>query len=227
MKKISVMVCFLCMCLAFVCCNSGNVQASLSNESKREVQLTQNEKSEVTIIPEYYTTNIDSKLEYNWFLLTNKVPDNFVKYKDIKQIGKFDDIVLGGRSTGCSSTFDYSRYHYCLIDESGAELTLYVDSNPEDDTVIEAETITAVNESDMRYLEEDLRGHYTVDGMTYAYVSGKLLSIEWVSNGITYTLCGSMNLSDYPDITSTFVSKLLNLETAAETLNDFFDVVVE
>ena len=227
MKKIFVMSCVLCMCLAFVCCNSGNVQASLSNESKGEVQLTQNEKSEVTIIPEYYTTNIDSKLEYNWFLLTNREPDNFVKHKDIKQIGKFDHIVLGGRSTGCRSTFDYSQYNYVLIDESGAELTLYVDSNSEDDIVIEAETITTVNESDMRYLEEDLHGHYTVDGVTYAYVSGKLISIKWVSNGITYTLCSSMNLSDYPDTTSTFVGKLLNLETAAETLNEFFDVVVE
>ena len=77
----------------------------------------------------------------------------------------------------------------------------------------------------MRTILEKVRGEFTTDGITYTYISGELLSISWINNGITYTLCGESMLSDYPTTQSTVVGKMLNTNYVAQTIEENFTTV--
>ena len=66
----------------------------------------------------------------------------------------------------------------------------------------------------MRKLDEKLSGSYAKEEFSHYYISGELLSITWIHEGITCKLCGDSMLSDYPSTEKTIAGKLLNLDNA-------------
>ena len=65
------------------------------------------------------------------------------------------------------------------------------------------------------------KGKYFIDEIKYSYVSGKLLSIEWDSNGVNYIIMGDEYFDNYPLDSSTFISDLLNRDTAIKRLEAY------
>ena len=221
MKKL--MATLVLFCLLFSMCSCKNI-----NDSERLNEQTNNfadSKNTENQNEEYPSVSFYSEEEYNNFIRSQKLPKNFVTYDKLSMIGDFDSLVILSVSKG-----DYSSYMYSFIDASGHELTLYVNhdlskSDSGSETSLTKKPITVeINSKDMRKIDGENSGFYEHKGFIYKYVSGKLLSVVWVSEGVEYTLCGSMMLSDYPDNRSTFVGKLLNLQTASATLDKHFDV---
>ena len=76
----------------------------------------------------------------------------------------------------------------------------------------------------MRLIAEKNSGIYILNGITYRYVSGELLSIAWNDQNVCFTLCGSSMLSNYPYNDSTFVGKILNSDEALIAFDSIFEV---
>ena len=171
---------------------------------------------------EYPDVSFYSKEAYTEFLNSAELPDNFVSHDKIDDIGDFDALVF---LSDAYHLRDYSWYMYGLVDSKGFEITLYVDHR---DQVLSTKTpVSNVNKTDMRLLPDASENVcvYVSNNMEYTYISGKLHSISWETQNITYTLCasGTPMLSDYPLTDSTFVGKMLNTETAPQSLNDVFN----
>ena len=171
---------------------------------------------------QYQDVSFYSKEAYTEFLNSAELPDNFVSHDKIDDIGDFDALVFLSEAYHLR---DYSWYMYTLVDSEGFEITLYVDHR---DRVLSTKTpVSNVNKTDMRLLPDASENVcvYVSNNMEYTYISGKLHSISWETQNITYILCasGTPMLSDYPLTDSTFVGKMLNTETAPQALNDVFN----
>ncbi len=98
-------------------------------------------------------------------------------------------------------------YSFC-DDRSRVSLTVY-EKNPKSSIV--TELITDINKSDMRNLENEIKGKYNANGFSYTYVQGKLSSISWENEGITYILStpGEVRLNEYVLRKNDVISALL------------------
>ncbi len=200
MKRYILVIVALCLCLIICGCTSGN--ANNAGGSGETSNLT-----------------IESMREYNKMLKSTKLPTNFVEYSQISQLGEFESVVfLSDTSSG-----DYSSYMYNLVDSTGYAICLYVEPLEEKDTTADTDSIIAeVDRGNMRVLSQNTKGVYVTNGITYKYVSGKLLSVSWSGAGLEYKLCGLSMLYDYPADSSTFVGKLMSLDNAAGAVNSVF-----
>ena len=193
---------------------------SMPNDSTENTDNLQDEIDQPII--EYPQLYFYSKEEYTEFLNSADLPDDFVSHNKIDAIGDFDALVF---LSDAYHLHDYSWYMYGLVDSTGFEITLYVD--PRDQVLSTKTPVSNVNKTDMRLLPDASENVcvYVSNNMEYTYISGKLHSISWETQNITYILCacGTPILSDYPHTDSTFVGKLLNTETAPQALNDVFN----
>lgn len=149
---------------------------------------------------------VESFEDYLKVIDTQKIPENFVQYEKINKLGEFKCLVF--------LNDDNSSYMYTLADSTGYQLALYVDHNTAENDYDSADFITNVKSKDMRTLDDKNSGIFVTNGITYRYVSGKLLSINWVDGEVSFKLSGSSMLYDYPIEKSTFVCKLLNANEA-------------
>lgn len=155
--------------------------------------------------------------EYTEFLDSTDLPDDFVSYAKIESIGDFSALVfLSDAYRG-----DYSSYMYSLVDSEGFEMSLYVDHGERN--LITQSPISNVNKTNMREQLDTSKGVYVFDNIKYSYLTEGLLSISWQDQDITYCLSSVNQLfSKYPLTEATFVGKMLNTETAHQTLNTVF-----
>lgn len=158
--------------------------------------------------------------DYKKYIEENSLSDKVVTYEYLDFIGEFRMLVfLSDARYG-----DYSMYMYTLYDKTfGDEIVLYVTHNKEKNdknkySIIDDEKIDF---SDMRSIKGTEKGKYFIDEIKYSYVSGKLLSIEWDSNGVNYIIMGDEYFDNYPLDSSTFISDLLNRDTAIKRLEAF------
>ena len=170
--------------------------------------------------------NFESKQDYDDYINSHTLPDNFITYDMLKELGEFDAVVF--------LTYpEFSQTFYTFIDELGCELNLYVETRVERQTFdTDKENYTLVDniESiDMRYIENLPEGTslYYYGDLRYTYISGKLISIMWIYDGIEYTLCGTSGLFNYPNIQTTISGKLMNQEQANSALEDFLNSMNE
>ena len=149
--------------------------------------------------------------EYNEFIKSEQLPDNFVTYENIKQIGEFKNLTV--RSYYYFG--DFSAYHYELIDPSGYEV--FFNITTDDEEYKDYPNTSDVNPQNMRELNKQASGtlKYDHNKLKYSYFNGKLRTIQWRSQGVQYVL----SVSDYPDTSDTFTGKLMNLETASEAVD--------
>ena len=245
MKKKLIIILLLCsLCLTICACNisapnEANQNSSTPNDALPPTENTTPNDTEPTdtdqgnLIPgeivkpniEYPLLGLSSKEEYTEFLNSVELPDDFVSYDKIDAIGDFDVLIF----LSPAYTNNYSSYMYRFVDSEGFAIILYVDHR---DQVLSTESsVSNVNKTNMRLLPDTSKNVcvYVSNNMKYTYISGKLQSISWKTQNITYTLCASgtpgtkMMLSDYPLTTSTFVGKMLNTETAPQALNTVFN----
>ena len=171
------------------------------------------------IIIDYVLPSFSSVEKYEEFIATTTLPSNFVEYEDICELGEFRSLVIMNPNKE-----DCSQYMYSILDESGTEFVLYV----YDSDIGKYESFSdrkrirekKINPSDMRRLKDDSNGTYKIDGILYNYVVGNMYSIIWEADGLTYCLS---SLNGYPDNTSTFVSRMFNLDTVQESIEDLMN----
>lgn len=224
MKKIIALGLLLCLSVAVYACNNEH---DISNDTHQFVDSNKNENNNNNnnnniVTPsggERPLLTIESIEEYTKILSTEKISNNFVRYEMISQIGKFDSLVFLSET----AKDDFSSYMYNLVDATGYDISLYINEASNLPTV-STESITSIDTSDMRCLSGNKSGTYVNNCLTYRYVSGKLRSISWVDHGISYELCGSSTLSNYPSSNSTFVGKLMSKNDAVVAFNAVFNI---
>lgn len=224
MKKMIVIIMLLCLCIGICACGSAS---DISEETQQNSEQNNQEITGDVVMPsggERPLLTFESIELYQKFLNQSRLPENFVRYEKISQLGSFVNLVfLSDASAG-----DFSSYMYSLVDDSDYEITLYVNSNmTADNESTNNIDISSINSNDMRQLSGASSGKYAQGELVYKYVSGKLLSIAWNSEGISYKLCGSSMLSDYPSTSSTVVGQLLNSNNASAALQSVFNAVDE
>ncbi len=156
-----------------------------------------------------------------------KKQKSFVTYDTIKDFGAFLQLNNLGLKD-LSSEIIYSYYVYCLQDNNTKErVDLYIDHKGNFYDFKYAgynmEEITDVNPEDMRRTVSSEQGKYRKDGITYTYTKGRLVSVEWKVDEISYLLSFA-SVSDINNIltdTSTTLGKLLKLRTAVQVVDSF------
>lgn len=207
MKNSIVFILLLCLSVAVCSCS-----AMRSEDTGNVVTLPEGDDRVIL--------TINSTDDYTAFLNTTKLPQEFVMYEEIKELGNFLGFVV-------LSEFyvdDYSSYMYNLRDSSGYVLSLHIDHDTLEETIGSSSPITKVNSENMRILPQKSSGTYVDQGLVYRYVNGELLAISWTYEGVTFTLGGSSMFSDYPSTEATFAGKLLNGSKAATAFETVFGV---
>lgn len=151
---------------------------------------------------------LESLSEYKKFVKNAKLPEDFVVYDDIKELGEFKEFVCLSEAR----KNDFSECMYTLYDEDAGEFVLYIDREPFYESEHTKNVITNVNAKNMRSLNSSEHGTYKNGDINYVYLNGKLSSIEWKSGEWYYTISSIDDLKE--DISGTNISKLFNLDTS-------------
>ena len=158
---------------------------------------------------EAYTSYINEKRN------KKELPEDFISYDAIKEIGAFVSFSISDR---------YTNYFYNVIDENGELITIHI--KPLSSFINTGRVIFSndkYDENNLRkvsqFFNDDTWQFINFENINYRYYSnGGLNTINWVVNGKLFTVTMMSNyrrLSDYPlDGEETFVSRLLSKYTA-------------
>lgn len=154
--------------------------------------------------------------DYNKFMSSENLPENFITYDMLKDIGDFVYLIF--LSDGYNG--DFTEYMYTVKDSTGYDISVYVEPSIESD-VLNSNTIIAekINRTDLRTIASAESGIYIYNDVKYKYVSGKLLSIAWDMDGLRCTLTGNSMLDNYPDQNNTFMGLILNGDTSKDAFS--------
>jgi len=218
MKKVLFIGLLIVVTLSVLLCPYG--EANKDNSTKAE---TDSAKSDVQSTPELANLTLNSYDEYRKFYNKDNHSKAMIGYEALKQIGKFQSLVILSINPE-----DFSKIYYSFEDSSGFTVSLTIIDLSKEESSIEKlkqygpeleETDRLIDYSNLRNLKKDISGNVTMSDMKYYYVLGKLLSIKWQYNNYEFTLSGTEYLNDYPDVSGTFVSRLLNKETCRESVD--------
>lgn len=139
---------------------------------------------------------------------------HFINYNTIKEYGNFVRFVS---STGTSPRVGYS---YFIEDENGFCCDFHIVHGTTiglDMGILEADD----NPADLRFHKNN-SGYYYVGNVRYAYYEGKLYNIRWNIDDRTLLIQRYDDaLHTYPMGGDTFMSRLLNAETAEAAVAEF------
>lgn len=152
------------------------------------------------------------------------LPKEVVRYEDIKAIGQFNSFIV--LSDGFSG--DYSQYMYSVKDESGYTFYITITDTARRQSKEPNILSTEYDKTDMRTVDETKHGSIFVNNINYLYIQGKLSSISWKQGDIKFEISGDSpskiySLDNYPKGYRTFVSDILNSETARKTIDDLMN----
>lgn len=201
--------------------SSSNLEESLQSEESNNVPPE--DSSDKTEEPEgasgqgeIATPTFERYEEYLKFIDSVKnLPDDFITYDMLKDIGEF-------RSFVCGTTF--IGYGYNFTDENNVRILAKIYPLPN-----EVETypmVTPDNSSNMRSVTPiGTWSTYSYNNITYHYYfNGTLAGIEWIiGEKIVYlSMLEPNTFAAYPlDGETTFVSQLLSLQTAEAAVEVF------
>jgi hypothetical protein len=156
--------------------------------SSAQISETTTIPAESGIICEDYPC-YNSYEEYKEVVATMNLPSSFIYFDQISELGSFRNCVLDF----CPEHGEFGSYSYMInVSGSGAKnkVSLTVRIRPLSDRVSSENIIgkTAVNSNDLRNLKTDASGVYTIGGVSYRYVRGKLEAIDFVSNGVLISI---------------------------------------
>ncbi len=203
MKKLLCTAFAVILMLSLVSCDHGYGSDDPLTEKISDQETEQQGNSGTGEMP---LITIESWKEYQALLKAGVVSDKFVDYESISMFGEFCGLVFLSDVAGKG---DYSIYLYDLK-LSTNDMSLYIYENGKN-KLISMAPITDVSVNDLRNLEDDIRGAYTINGFEYRYVAGKLHSISWTDdNGIEYIFASSdYALSEYELRENDVISALL------------------
>lgn len=227
-RLIGIVILVLCFCVFLTACDTRK-PGKKADESTAPIESSaptinetenNNQVSNPTTIPapsqgsdssegEVPCLDANSYEEYLKIIKTVQLPEGFVKYSDISQLGDFEyfvflsHVIIGNNS----------KYEYDLIDENNITFSFSVEPVEDNQDASPLPLIDDVNTMDMRKLSTNTKGRYIYNGIEYKYFDGKLYYISWEDNGRMFTL-GSDSFGDYPVGTNTFAEKLLNANNA-------------
>lgn len=227
-RLIGIVILVLCFCVFLTACDTRK-PGKKADESTAPIESSaptinetenNNQVSNPTTIPapsqgsdssegEVPCLDANSYEEYLKIIKTVQLPEDFVSYSDISQLGVFKYFVF------ISDAFigNYSNYMYTLIDENNFRFSVYVEPVEDNQDTSPLPLIYDVNTMDMRKLSTNIKGRYILNGIEYTYLDGNLYYISWENNGRIFTLGGD-SFGDYPVGTNTFAEKLLNANNA-------------
>ena len=219
MKNFFVVLLCLSM-LVLVACNitDSNDNNNINDQTNPNIPNEDNISNEFDS-GEVPSLNINSFEEYEQHFQDMKMlPQGFVPYEAIKEIGEFKSlVVLCEYGSGL-----YNRGLYYLVDENGVTIKLHFQEFDENKINSSNIILSDYDKNDLRALDSLQTGALTQENLTYYYISGKLLNIQWISDNIHYTLSGTPMLGDYQmGNVQTLTQSILNLQTAASTINQF------
>lgn len=153
--------------------------------------------------------------EYNKFISKAELPEDFVYYEDIKELGTFDNLVILSeiREDG------FSKYSYKLKDKNMSVFYLKINRQPPKTSNC-TDLITAdVDASDMLTLDSEKSGKYKHENLEYQFLSGKLYYVFWESNDLYYMLVFESHFHKSFDPNSdSYITKIFNIDTANEVV---------
>jgi hypothetical protein len=188
-------------------CESTNSEVSLKDPVISDV-------SREDPVGEYAQLYYYDYAEYLHFLDTAKLPEDFVSYEEISMLGKFDGFVcLDGTKVEKGSSLFYS-----FKTDNGWECNVYV-YHEERESLLSPLLEEVLNKEDLRTLREERKGYFMIDGMTYGYTKGKLISVKWEDEGIIFVLYSSY-LSECPESHPAF--GLFSADTAKATAESVY-----
>ena len=158
---------------------------------------------------------------YKKFVELADLPENFVYYESLTDFGELDSLVILSMALDEYQAEDYSKYLYNLIDENGNELDLFVGVEPSD------KPLSNLNYwGDMRaagHVITERVKRISQNGVEYLYIDYSLSYIEWVSNGIRFSLhADAKDEAFYPeDGPLTIVQELLHTDTNKTAVERF------
>ena len=119
--------------------------------------------------------------EYNDFVATEQnLPDNFVTLDMLDGFGSFDGFI-------CHNFYpDFSSYAYFFDDENGEGFTFWISTDPKSEQKNMKTLSISKAETTMQNLVTEDSGIILRNGVCYKYDRGKLTSIEWEINGISF-----------------------------------------
>lgn len=157
--------------------------------------------------------------DYNKFISTTDLPEDFVYYDDLKEFGTFRNLVIlsNVRKDGYSN-YLYSFYPSEKYSDIKYSFYLYVDRDPwKNDVEVKYPQLTnnEVDTSDLTKLDSPKSGKYSHENLEYWFIKGQLDSIKWKSGDWYYTLSFSKNFNEaFEQSAHINISKLFNTETA-------------
>ena len=152
--------------------------------------------------------------EYEQYISAVKQGDNFISYDMLQNVGRFRTFVNYGRTEPCHN------YSYGLVDDNGIEISIHVNSLPND--IDKTEKVILLEKQDDLRTASTATGVYTDGGIRYYYVDGALKRIEWLYENCLVFIVGPGNtLQTYPNNSNTITGRLLNSQTAQAAVEEF------
>ena len=161
---------------------------------------------------ELRTTYLPTYDEYLRFLKETEGTEKVLRFDTLKRFGEF-------KSFYTFPVFHYSEYMYSFDDGFGFSVYLWIEELPTRKDVSLQKLDPTGNASDLACLEEDVSGYQMIGEAQYQYLHGKLLWIRWEESGLLFTLSTDPSLDKYPRGLDTFISELLDRETASACLD--------
>ena len=225
MKKTALMIICIIMVIILASCNVNTeytetlsrAQGTLNCESSNDTDDVQNVHKEWETeipnveepIPTYSTFEA-----YNEFIAKSDLPSDFIYYEMLKSIGEFDGLVILTTEPG-----DYRYGMYSFIDKLGNHIYLYFE--PYENVSYKKVLSKIQNADDLRCTYSKDHGAYVYKDLTYRYVNGLLISIEWKYGNQLLSLCFEEEIVDCSmEDLNPFIQSMLNLKTAPQAVRD-------
>ena len=210
--------------------STTGVTTTIENTSTAPVQTTQTTVTSTTktttVKTESTTVNvaggcaisvtIEDYDEYISFITSIGMPDSFVTYDELSFLGSFKAFIC----PPFASAKELTQYIYEFKDSNGYDIAISI--KPMNNQISTENILMLNNVTDYRKLSSEEKGVAIINGFTYCYVKGNLLSIKFVYENMQFVITGNSVLSDYPtNGTDTFMSRLLSPATAKAAAAEF------
>ena len=168
------------------------------------------------------SVTIEDYDEYISFITSMGMPDSFITYDELSFLGNFKMFIC----PPFASAKELTQYIYDFKDSNGYDVVIAI--QPVRNQISTENILMLNNVTDYRKLSSEEKGVATINGLTYRYVKGKLLTIEFVYEDMQFVISGNSVLSDYPvNGEDTFMSKLLSADTAKDAAAQLSDLIAE
>lgn len=228
MKKIVIMFLLISILFMFSCNNTntsktdnldnGNANSYISSDDKGETDDSVDEKKSNALsgnsggaYSEIGGFHLSTYEEYLDYIENTELPEGFVYYDDIKEIGDFESLAA---PQGINPNSDDSIGYMFNLLYKGKRISLSVVNvlDIELEELYDKDDIQ-VDLSDMRYPISGKTGIVIHNDIRYIYLEGELYLIRWYENGWSYTINTLYrDVTDFPDNDGSALANLIYLE---------------